>query len=729
MKLSKLTIAATAALTLTMTAPDLFAQVSSAGTVPTIANGSMQSTPTIESIDQALTDGRTVIRVRMSAPLSGRVSSFMASSPSRLAVDLPSRVEVAGPTLTEFSSGFAKTVGVVQSNGKSRIVIALRENVSYQTETIGSDLMITLRNIDLSKATADSRKPFSEGDSTSSHALSAFDFRRGPSGEGRVIVDLQDASTGIDIKQQGAKLFVDFVNASVPAALMKNMNVSDFGTLVNNVSISKGPRGTRMAIDARGDWEYNAYQADKRFVIEIKKKTDQSRSEGSGALAAGEEKNYTGEKMSMNFQNVDVRNLLNVIADFTKLNIVTSDAVQGNLTVRLENVPWDQALDIVLTTRGLDMRRNGSVIWVAPRDEINKLEKQVLEAQASLVELEATRTEAFQLNYSRAADVAALLNNPAQKILSKRGSVVIDARTNQMFVQDTVSKLEEVTGIIKKVDIAVRQVQIEARIVEARDSFGRSLGARLGFFNARPGQLLGQNTLFGATPTQYIDEMLAQPGTILNNPTGTAFRGYTPTPQVNLPAAGLGSGATPASFALTLFNSAASQFLNLELSAAEADGRGKIISSPRVVTGNQEKALIEQGTELPYQQASASGATNVAFKKANLKLEVTPQITPDGNVIMAVDINKDAPGANTSAGFAIDTKHVQTKVLIENGGTVVIGGIYTQDERTDVDKVPFLGDLPAIGNLFRTSVRRDSKTELLIFLTPRIMDDKLNTPK
>jgi type IV pilus assembly protein PilQ len=719
MKFTQLTLIASAVLSLAA-----FSTTASAQSDAKASLVQAQTNGTIQSIEQAEKEGGvSVLRIRMNQPLKGDVSGFMVSNPSRVAIDLPVRVENAGPKLVEFSSGFAKSASVIQNDKKTRLVISLNKNVSYETTKDGNDLLVTFKSVDAQAVKPmESGKKFAEGDAAVEHALSAFDFRRGPAGEGRVIVDLMDTSTGIDIKQQDGRIVVDFINADVPAALSKLMNVSDFGTVVNSVSIKKGARGARMVIEPKGEWEYNAYQAEKRFVVEVKKKVEQANSDSAGNLVNSAQANYTGEKMSMNFQNVDVRNLLNVIADFTKLNIVTSDSVSGKLTVRLQDVPWDQALDIVLNTRGLDMRRKGSVIWVAPRDEIAKLEKQVLESQASLVEIEPTRTESFQLNYSQATEVAALLGNANQRILSKRGSVVIDNRTNQLFVQDTSAKLEEVAGIIKKLDIPVRQVQIEARIVEARDSFGISLGARLGVFNSEAGKLLGQNAVYGATPYSMASGVTA--GSIANTPGNAVYGTETVLNQVNLPASGLGTGASPSTFALTLLNSAATQFLSLEISAAEADGRGKIVSSPRVITGNQQKALIEQGTELPYQQASASGATNVAFKKANLKLEVTPQITPDGNVIMDVDINKDSPGTNTTAGFAIDTKHVKTNVLIENGGTIVIGGIYTQDERSSVDKVPFLGDLPVLGNMFRSTLKSDAKTELLIFLTPRILDSK-----
>ena len=724
MKLNKLALSLAAALSLTA-----FAQFSAAQTaaVDPASGARAENAAHIESIDQTEEGARTVVRVRLSEELKQVPRGFLVTNPTRIALDLPKRFEMSGSKVRDFNSGLVRSVGVLASADKTRLVLSLRESALHEVRIEGKDMFVTLRAVAGEPVKINAGKPiekvFAQGDPSVAHGLSAFDFRRGPAGEGRVLVDLSDAGTGIDIKQQGQRLVVDFINATAAPSITKNMNVSDFGTLVSAVSISPGPRGSRMVIEPKGDWEYSAYQADKRFVVEIKKRTEKQAGLASATTGAGSG-NFTGDKMTMNFQNIDVRNLLNVIADFTKLNIIASDSVTGKLTVRLQEVPWDQALDIILSTRGLDMRRKDSVIWVAPRDEIAGFEKKAMEVQAATQELEPTKTEAFLLNYSTAADVATLLGNEKQRILSKRGSVVIDTRTNQLFVQDTPSKLLEVAAIIKKVDVSVRQVMIEARIVEARDTWGQSLGAKLGVFRSGA---LGSNALLGGSPLSPG----ALPTTVFpNGPSGSSFStGTNIVPQVNLPALGLGTGAIPSAFALTLLNSAATQFLSLEISAAEADGRGKIVSSPRVITANQEKALIEQGTELPYQQASASGATNVAFKKANLKLEVTPQITPDGNVIMSVDINKDAPGANTSAGFAIDTKHIQTKVLIENGGTVVIGGIYTQDERTDVDKVPFLGDLPALGNLFRSSVKKDSKTELLIFLTPRILDDKVSLGK
>ncbi len=484
-----------------------------------------------------------------------------------------------------------------------------------------------------------------------------------------------------------------------------------------------------MVIEPKGLWEHNAYQTDTQFVVEVKPiQYDPNK------LVQGTRGGYRGEKLSLNFQNVEVRSVLNVIADFTDLNIITSDTVQGNLTLRLKDVPWDQALDIILQTRGLDMRKSGNVVWIAPRDELATKEKLELEAQQQISDLEPLRTETFQLNYTKAAELVVLLRGGAPvgggggtniPILSKRGSAVADPRTNTLFVQDIPRALEAVRKMIATTDIPVRQVLIEARIVEANDKFSRTLGVRLGY------ELLRRRRLFGrartATPSAAGSARRRRPRRTRSTGAAQPPILFAPTStSVNLPATPTPTGAQAGQFSIVLFNSSATKFLNLEIQALESDGKGKIISSPRVVTANQVEALIEQGTELPYQQATSSGATSIAFRKATLSLRVKPQITPDGNVIMDVDINKDAVGVQTTAGFAIDTKHVKTSVLVENGGTVVIGGIYTQEDRNQVNKIPFFGDLPAVGPLFRNYYRQDDKTELLVFLTPRIIDDRLS---
>jgi type IV pilus assembly protein PilQ len=607
--------------------------------------------------------------------------------------------------------------------------------VTYETQIDGKNVNIVLAPIVQAGARPSPRvERFAEGVPDAKHAIRDVDFRRGRTGEGRVVVELSDTGTGIDIRQQGQQIIVDFLKTTLPDNLRKRLDVQDFATPVSTVSTFMQGENVRMVIEPKGLWEHNAYQTDTQFVVEVKPvQYDPNK------LVQGTRGGYRGEKLSLNFQNVDVRSVLNVIADFTDLNIITSDTVGGNLTLRLKDVPWDQALDIILQTRGLDMRKNGNVIWIAPRDELATKEKLELEAAQQISDLEPLRSETFQLNYTKAADLTVLLRGGLPvgggaagggtsnvPILSRRGSVVADARTNTLFVQDIAARLETVRKLIATTDIPVRQVLIESRIVEATDKFSRTLGARLGYVN------IAGDKAFGGRPRFDTSGSLRDTGAFTGQGVDPRFiESQTPlwtrdVNNINLPATPTETGAQVGQFALTLFNPSQTKFLNLEITALESDGKGKIISSPRVITANQVEAIIEQGTELPYQQATSSGATSIAFRKANLSLRVKPQITPDGNIIMDVDINKDAVGIQTTAGFAIDTKHVRTSVLVENGGTVVIGGIYTQDERNTINKVPFFGDLPAVGPLFRNTLRVDNKTELLVFLTPRIIDDRLN---
>jgi type IV pilus assembly protein PilQ len=510
------------------------------------------------------------------------------------------------------------------------------------------------------------------GDGSESSVDSEHRFPSRGRWRGRVVVDLSSRDSGINIAQQGQNLVVDFMGTSVPADLRRRFDVTDFGTPIQSMRASDANGSAKLTIEPRGNWEYSSYQTDNQFVVEVRQVKDDP-----NKLIAGQ--GFRGERLSLNFQNIDIRSLLQVFADFTNLNIITSDTVQGNLTLRLKDVPWDQALQIVMDSKGLASRRNGNVLWVAPKAELATKEKLELEAMQQINELEPIRSQVFQLNYQRADDVRKMLLGMvtgtagaagampvpvggaagmmgATRMLSKRGSLTADPRTNQLFVSDVSSKLEEVQIFLQKIDIPVRQVIIEARIVEASDTFSRNLGVKLGFALPKSGSSLSSNY-----------------GNSLPNATNDG------TPALSLPAAAINS-VNPATAAFSIFNAAAGRFLDLELSALEADGKGKIISSPRVVTANNIKALIEQGTELPYQSATSSGATSVQFRKANLKLEVTPQITPEGNVLLDVDVNKDSVGIRTDNGFAIDTKHVQTQVLVENGGTVVIGGIYSQEE-------------------------------------------------
>jgi type IV pilus assembly protein PilQ len=681
-----------------------------------VGTAAAQPANSIEGFDVTQQAGTIVVRVTTREPLPSVPPNFTVANPSRIAFDFPKTVNALGRNAQDIGQGELRSMNLIQAGDKSRLVLNLRRSVVHDARVDGRNLVITLQAAAAAATPSDKVAHFAEGRADAKHAIRDVDFRRGRGGEGRVVIDLSDASTGIDIRQQGQNLVIDFLKTSLPEKLKRRLDVTDFATPVQVVSAFQQGDNVRVIIEPSGQWEHNAYQTDTQFVVEVKPLViDTSR---------GARGRYVGEKLSLNFQNVEVRAVLNVIADFTDLNVVTSDSVAGSITLRLKDVPWDQALEIILQTRGLDQRRSGNVIWIAPRDELATREKLALESQAQITELEQTRSESFQLNYTKALDVQRMLADRAQPVLSKRGSAVVDARTNTIFVQDVPSRLEDVRRLIAKIDIPVRQVMIEARIVEATDSFARNLGVRLGLVqDARGGNMhtfanghLGLQTgaELATTAQTTNPQLIAGVPTLVPN-----------AQQVNLPAQGL-SGFSAGLLSIILFKRDFSRLLTAELSALEADGRGKIISSPRVLTANQVEALIEQGVEIPYQQATSSGATSVAFRKANLSLKVKPQITPDGNVIMTLDVNKDAQGATIpQVGVLINTKHVKTEVLVENGGTVVIGGIYEQLERTDITQIPFLGDLPYIGFLFRNKSTTTNKTELLVFVTPRIVNERL----
>jgi len=685
---------------------------------PALAQNAIQS---ISSSQQA---GSDVIRVELSEALPTVPVGFAIQTPPRIAIDLPGVSNAMGKTNVEINQGNLRSVNVAQAGERTRLVLNLKKAASYRAEIQGKVLLVTLDGVALPEtaspvaaalpASAPGAVNFAPSLNRNPLALKDVDFRRGTDGSGRVVVELPNSQVGVDIRQQGQSLVVEFLRSTLPENLRRRLDVADFGTPIQSVTTSQNGDRVRMLVEPRGNWEHSAYQSDNQFVLEVRaQKVDPNKlTQGAG---------YAGEKLSLNFQNIEVRALLQVIADFTNFNVVTSDTVTGNVTLRLKDVPWDQALDIILQAKGLGLRKSGNVILIAPKDELNAKEKIELESKAQIAALEPLRTQAFQLNYAKAADVANGLTGQASgqggsgggsttsRILSLRGSVIFETRTNQLFVSDVPTKLQEIQDMIAKIDIPVRQVLIESRIVIADDTFGRSLGVKLGGANARVGSFDGRNVGVGGNLNAL-------------DPSSTA--NFTSSQFVNLPATAQG-GFDAASFAVALFGSTAGRFLNLEISALEADGKGKIVSSPRVITADQQKALIEQGEEIPYQVATSSGATSVQFRKANLKLEVTPQITPDGSVILDVDVTKDSRGTSAgSAGFAINTKHVQTKVLVENGGTVVIGGIFEQNDREDVSKVPFLGDVPYLGNLFKTRTKSSSKTEMLIFLTPKVVSDR-----
>ena len=680
----------------------------------------------ILSVSGGVQSGVEIVRIRTNTKQVSTPVVFSTKNPARVAVDFSGYSSALNRGSVEFSGANAKSANVIQTEDRTRVIVSLKQSSSYKVNIDGEDVVLTFDVSQSLQGDAAGSPNFSEVQNTDVKALKDIDFRKNIDGSGRVLIDL--ATSQVDIKQQGDSLVIDLLKSVLPEGLRRRLDVSDFGTAVQTIQASQFGEKVRLVVQVKGNWEHSAYQSESKLVVEIREqKTDPSKvSSGIG---------FTGEKLSLNFQNIEVRSLLQVIADFTNFNIVTSDSVTGSVTLRLKDVPWDQALDIILQAKGLDKRRSGNVIWIAPKDEISAREKAELESKASIESLESLRTQSFQMNYAKAVDIAAQLigggavgsnvsgvngqNNA--RILSVRGSVIAEPRTNQLFVTDVPSRLEQVQQLMLKLDIPVRQVLIEARIVEADDKFSRSLGVKLGGTDLRgvrggdAGYAVGGGNRVAFAGTYNAVTTTSGSGSTALDTLNTSF--------VNMPASGIG-GVNPASFAVSLFNSTANRFLNLEISALEADGRGKIVSSPRVVTADQVKAVIEQGVEYPYQTATASGATALAFRKAGLKLEVTPQITPEGNVILEVEVNKDSPGEILLGARAINTKRVQTQVLVENGGTVVIGGIFESEDQDSVTKVPFLGDMPVVGNLFKTRNKVSNRSEMLVFITPKVVMEK-----
>ncbi len=684
----------------------------------------------IQSITASLQAGADVIRIELSEPLAAVPNGFSIQTPPRIALDLPGVGNAMGRPSVEINQGNLRSVNVALAGDRARLVLSLKAPANYRTQLQGNALLVILESMPpaaLIPSAGGEPVHFAQSLNRSQLPLKDIDFKRGQNNTGRIVVDLPNNQVGVDIKQQGQTLVVEFLRSSLPENLRRRLDVTDFGTPVRSVSTFQVGDRVRMVVEPKGLWEHSAYQTDNQFVLEVRpQKVDPDKlTQGPG---------YSGEKLSLNFQNIEVRALLQVIADFTNFNIVTSDTVTGNVTLRLKDVPWDQALDIILEAKGLGLRKSGNVILIAPKEEMAARKKATLASEQEVLALEPVRTQSFQLNYAKAEDIMkqivanqAVANQQSggggasNRMLSPRGSVNFDIRTNQVFVTDIPSKLAEVADVIAKIDVPVRQVLIEARIVIANDTFGRSLGMRLGFAdlslknNVAPGVSLGGNTR--ATVGGNMAAVGGQTGQI----PGPLF---SDTQFVNLPATPQG-GFNPATFALSLFGVNANRFLNLEISALEADGRGKVVSSPRVTTADQTKATIKQGTRIPYQQATSSGATAVSFVDATLMLDVTPQITPEGNVIMNVEVTKDSVGTVYAGVPSIDTKSVKTQVLVENGGTVVIGGIFEQVENTSVTKVPLLGDIPYLGNLFKTTDTHSSKVELLIFITPKVVSERV----
>jgi len=689
----------------------------------------------LQAIDvQTLPGQQLQLRLRLNGPAPEPLS-FTIDRPARIALDLPNTALALQNRRIDVKSGGVDTILAAEAGGRTRLVLNLDSLMPYQTRVDGNTILVMIGGSQAAAAAAAPAATASGGTTSSRSAMASgprsvrnIDFRRAPDGAGRVIVELSDPHTPVNLRQQGTQIVVDFAGASLPSELMRRFDVTDFATPVQNVDALKVSDSSRLVITATGDFEQLAYQTDNQYTVEIKPSL-------RSAASAQEKKEYTGERLTLNFQDIETRAVLQLLADTSGQNIVVSDSVQGNVTLRLQNVPWDQALDIVLRTKGLDKRREGNVIIVAPTEELAAREKAELAARKDLQELAPLRTEYVQINYAKAADLAGLIKSQGgnNSLLSGRGSVTIDERTNTLLIQDTSDRLQDIRRLVSTLDIPIRQVLIEARIVVANDDFSRNLGVRFGATAIGDQQSLG----FGGTNSAGVvsssgvgredDDIVLQPNNN-NAPGGTppaiSLPAVNDRYMVNLPV------ANPAGrIALTLLDS--DFIVDLELSAAQAEGRGQIVSAPRVITANQREAVIEQGTEIPYQEASSSGATTIQFKKAVLALRVTPQITPDNRIIMDLTVSKDSVGQVIVTSFgvnvpSIDTREIVTQVLVNDGQTVVLGGIMETEFRETENKVPWLGDIPGLGVLFKNKSKTNNKDELLIFITPRILREGAN---
>jgi type IV pilus assembly protein PilQ len=675
-------------------------------------------------------------RIELKLIMSGEAPeplAFTIEDPARIALDLPGTSLGLSSRRRDVNLGPLDTVLTAEANGRTRVVLNLDTMVSYDIRRSGNTVYVTL-GADDDDSTAitsfagneSSAAPVSYAASGGSRAISAIDFRRTRDGGGRILISLTDPSTPVDIRQEGGRVVAVFKDTSLPAELMRRLDVMDFATPVTTVDSLRTNNDTRIVITAEGKYEQLAYQSDSEFTIEINPAATQT--EESSNLFS-ETKEYEGQRLTLNFQDIETRAVLQLLAETSGRNIVVSDTVQGNVTLRLRNVPWDQALDIVMTTKGLDMRQNGNVILVAPAEEISARETADLEARQAIVELEPLYSEFLQVNYAKASDLASLISagDSDNALLSTRGSVAIDDRTNTLLVQDTAERLQDIRRLVRVLDVPVRQVLIESRIVVVNDDYSREFGVRLGFTGVTD---QGTNGLFSVTGNSagsatIVDSALANLGDPLN---GTPFPVTAPNIDdrynVRVPI------ANPAgSFALAVLDS--DYIVDLELTALQTEGRGEIVSTPRIITANQKEARIEQGVEIPFQESASSGATTTQFKKAVLSLTVTPQITPDDKIIMDLVVNKDSVGQLTPSATgglvpSIDTRSVETQVLVSDGQTVVLGGIYETERRETINKVPFLGDIPGLGVLFRSTSNTTNKAELLIFVTPRILEEGSN---
>ena len=682
----------------------------------------------LEAVDvQTLPGQQLQLTLRLSGPAPEPLS-FTIDNPARISLDLPKTALAPPSRRIDVRSGGLDTILAAEANGRTRLVMNLDRLLPYQTKVSGNTIVVNIGSALATAAagSADTRAaaaPTRAGAAASAaREIRSVDFRRGGEGMGRLIVNLSDPRTPINLRQQGNQIVVDFAGAAVPNRLVRRFDALDFATPVQTFDVMRSDEGARIVLSATGDFEQLAYQSDDQYVVEIQP--------ARKAQAAAEEKpTYTGERLTLNFQDIETRAVLQLLADASGQNIVVSDSVSGSVTLRLQNVPWDQALDIVLRTKGLDKRRTDNVIIVAPSDELAAREKAELAARKDIQELAPLRSEYLQVNYAKAGDLAELIKSQGGTLLSPRGSVAVDARTNVLLLQDTADKLADIRRLVGTLDIPVRQVLIEARIVIVNDDFTRELGVRAGVTGTKQNGNDGVYVTSGSL--ESTDTSLSSALENLRNGNATPYPIDVPTGgaanqryNINLPV------ASPAG-RLAFMVLGSDYIVDLELSAAQAEGRGEIISSPRVITANQKEAAIEQGVEIPYQESSSSGATTIQFKKAVLALKVTPQITPDNRIILDLNVKKDSVGqvVVASGGVnvpSIDTREITTQVLVNDGQTVVLGGILETERRQSERKVPYLGDIPGLGILFKTTTKTNNKDELLIFVTPKILREGVN---
>ncbi len=675
----------------------------------------------LESVDvQTLSGQQVQLKLHLSGPAPEPLP-FTIDKPARIAFDLPNTTLALATRRFDVRSGGVDTVLAAEANGRTRVVVNVDTLMPYTTKVDGNTIIVTLGNQPGAAAAqaAPARASSGQGAAAAERAIRTIDFRRGADGTGRVIVQLTDPRTPVNVRQEGNQIVVDFAGTLMPKNLMRRYDVMDFATPVQTVDALRVEGSSRLVISAQGDFEQLAYQSDNQYTIEIKPSLKRAN--------ADEKKEYTGERLTLNFQDIDVRSVLQLLADTSGQNIVVSDSVTGNLTLRLQNVPWDQALDIVLRTKGLDKRRQDNVIIIGPTAELATREKAELAARKEVQELSPTRTEFMQVNYAKVTDLAKLIKstNAKDSMLSPRGSLSVDERTNTLLVQDTADKLSDIRRLVQTLDVPVKQVLIEARIVIVSDTFERDLGVKLGitgYTTAGPGSLISVtgNGVGADTMTQSGITNLASGGRVTPVQTPILDNRY----QVNLPAAN-----TNGSIGLSILGG--SHIIDLELSAAQNEGKSETISSPRVITANQKQATIMQGVEIPYQESASSGATTTQFKNAVLSLKVTPLITPDNRVILDLDVSDDSVGQQVTSATggsvpSIDTRQIITQVLVNDGQTVVLGGILDTTKSTSANKVPFFGDLPLLGNLFKSTTKINNKTELLIFITPKILREGSN---